>query len=209
MNRYRSGTSRLLIWLLAILAIPVVHVGTALSLDDPQRIERVMEQELAYLGLEKSPRSQALVEQAAWLGYDVAYRQTGIEELTRDPETKDPLARTVMGAWDGVWAWVLAMELIFIRGAVLVMVLPLLILAWWLAAWDGWAGWYLRRTVGGRESAFIYHRTKAGLRHGSIGLIFAYLAAPIALNPTWIFPPLIVTSALLSRYTVTYFKKYL
>lgn len=210
MNRHQDRGNRVLLWLLAIVAIPAIHIGTALlSNEGPDRISRILQQEYALLGFGDEPigKARTLVDRAIHSGYQVAWEGTGLREATEGDSGF--AGRMLASAWPGVQAWILTMELLGMRLAVLLLALPFWLLVLLLATLDGLVGWYIRRTVAGRESAFIYHRTKQAFFQTSWLALFLYLAAPIAIDPLWVFPLWYLISALLLRFTVAYFKKYL
>jgi len=101
------------------------------------------------------------------------------------------------------------LQLFASRLAVLAMAIPLFLLAAVEAVSDGLVTWYLRRTGGGRESAFIYHRAKRLIALSVLGLCLAYLAPPMLIDPRWVIPPFVFAFAAGVRVATAYFKKYL
>ncbi|MGQ0530268.1 MAG: DUF4400 domain-containing protein, partial [Panacagrimonas sp.] len=95
------------------------------------------------------------------------------------------------------------------RLAVLILSLPLLLLAAQGGFADGQVVWFLRRTGGGRESGFIYHRAKRAVAYSLVLSAAIYLIPPAVMNPRWVLPPLLVIFASGIRYSTAYFKKYL
>jgi integrating conjugative element membrane protein (TIGR03747 family) len=88
-----------------------------------------------------------------------------------------------------------------------VMLLGLLLV---VSAVDGLVQRTIRRACGGHESASIYHRAKhygVGLLPSAIGVI--YFCWPTAIEPSWIFVPGALVTALMARLQATYYKKYL
>ncbi len=79
----------------------------------------------------------------------------------------------------------------WIHLGVLVLAMPLFLITACAAAADGLITWYLRRTGAGRESGFIYHRTKRGLALSVLALWLVYLVPPIPLDPRWVIPPVL------------------
>ncbi len=211
MTRQQDRGNRVLLWLLAIVAIPAIHIGTALlSSEGPDRIDRILQQEYALLGFDdkQNGKARSLVDRAIRSGYQVAWEETGLRQATEGGDSGFA-GRLLASAWPGVQAWILTLELLGMRLAVLLLALPFWLLVLLLATLDGLVGWYIRRTVAGRESAFIYHRTKQAFFQTGWLALFLYLATPIAIDPLWVFPLWYLASALLLRFTVAYFKKYL
>ncbi|MGQ0622779.1 MAG: DUF4400 domain-containing protein [Panacagrimonas sp.] len=101
------------------------------------------------------------------------------------------------------------LQLFAARLAVLVLTAPLLLLAALGGFADGLVVWFLRRTGGGRESGFIYHRAKRAVAYSLVVTAAIYLVPPSVMNPQWLLPPLIVIFATGIRYATAYFKKYL
>lgn len=100
------------------------------------------------------------------------------------------------------------LQLFACRLAVLTMAVPLFLLAATGAVSDGLVTWYLRRTGGGRESAFIYHRAKRVVASSILGLLFVYLVPPVPIDPRWVIPPFVFAYAAGLRIAAAYFKKY-
>jgi hypothetical protein len=67
----------------------------------------------------------------------------------------------------------------------------------------------MRRTGGGRESGFIYHRAKRAVPVFLLLVWAVYLVPPVPMNPRWAIPPFIVLFAIALRLRVSYFKKYI
>ena len=123
---------------------------------------------------------------------------------------EDELMRKFVLATREFWETAaIGLQLFASRLAVLVLTLPLLLLAALGGFADGLVVWYLRRTGGGRESGFLYHRAKRTVAYSLVAAAAIYLIPPSVMNPRWLLPPLIVVFATGIRYTTAYFKKYL
>lgn len=148
--------------------------------------------------------------------YQGAFVVTGIDPLVAgasDSTQGDGLnklgqefIRSTLEVWQ---TCAVGLQLFACRLAVLAMAIPLFLLAAIGAVSDGLVTWYLRRTGGGRESAFIYHRAKRLSAISVLGLCFVYLVPPIPLDPRWILPPFVFAYAAGIRVATAYFKKYL
>ena len=106
-------------------------------------------------------------------------------------------------------AALVGLQLFSARLAVLLISVPLLALASLAASADGLTGWYRRRTGGGRESGFVYHRAKRHAGHALLGMVLLFLVIPMHIDPR----PVITASAVLLivaiRVAAASFKKYL
>ncbi len=93
--------------------------------------------------------------------------------------------------------------------ALLLTTLPLFLAAYLVALVDGLVLRYIRREGGGRESAFIYHRSK----YMSVMLLGSAMSAllllPLEFEPRWVFPPLALCVGFMARIQWQYYKKYI
>ena len=148
--------------------------------------------------------------------YEVVFVWTGLDALMQraaDPVPLSPLNETmrrfVLGNWVFLETAATGLQLFSLRLGVLVLAMPLFLITACGAAADGLITWYLRRTGAGRESGFIYHRTKRGLALSVLFLWVIYLVPPVPLDPRWVIPPFLLIASVSVRLTVAYFKKYL
>lgn len=148
--------------------------------------------------------------------YEVVFVWTGMDELMRravDPTPLSPLNETmrrfVLGNRVFLETAATGLQLFSLRIGVLLLTLPIFLITAVAAAADGLITWYLRRTGAGRESGFIYHRTKRGLALSILALWLVYLVPPVPLDPRWVIPPFLFIAGIAVRMTVAYFKKYL
>lgn len=95
------------------------------------------------------------------------------------------------------------------RLGVLAMFLPILGLIALASFSDGLVAWHQRRTSGGRESGFVYHRTKRLMAHSVLALAVIYLVPPVVMDPRWVLPSFALGFAFAVRYSTAYFKKYI
>ncbi|GAB4360751.1 MAG: hypothetical protein Kow006_30890 [Gammaproteobacteria bacterium] len=148
--------------------------------------------------------------------YQVLFVWTGLDYLVRRAADPTPMEganeagrRFVLGTWIFFETAYYSVQLLGLRLGVLAVSLPLFAVAGLGGFLDGLIGWYLRRTGGGRESGFIYHRAKFAL-WGAVFLLWAcYLVPPVALDPRWLIPPFVVLFGLGVRVATAWFKKYL
>ncbi len=113
----------------------------------------------------------------------------------------------------GVDLWDVVRKTIYIFGAKLsslVSAMPLMGLLGVVALVDGWAARYIRREVGGNESATRYHIWKS-ISHSWLPSLMAvtYLTCPIAIEPLWFILPTAIVFVVGLRSQTKYFKKYL
>lgn len=125
---------------------------------------------------------------------------------------------------NGVWSWInqlyvsiedfvlAAVYVTFtfvVRLTILVLTIPLFLLAAFTGFVDGLIRRDLRKFGAGRESSFVYHRTKRAV----MPLLFVpwiiYLSLPFSLNPIAIFLPCAVMLGTVLAITAATFKKYL
>jgi integrating conjugative element membrane protein (TIGR03747 family) len=147
--------------------------------------------------------------------YRVLFKWPGFDYLITRAHDPAPLSgmsemmRKAVLATNTFWGTAAAgLQLFSMRLAVLTLALPLLALASLGAAADGLVGWYLRRTGGGRESGFIYHRAKRHGGHTLLILCLAYLAPPATVDPRIAIPIATAAIAVAVRFAVSRFKKY-
>lgn len=172
--------------------------------------------EAKLIGQLADDRSWTIIRNLADGIYEVVFVWTGLDEFMRraaDPTPLSPLNETmrtfVLGNWVFLETAASGLQLFSLRLGVLVLAMPLFLITACAAAADGLITWYLRRTGAGRESGFIYHRTKRGLALSVLALWLIYLVPPVSLDPRWMIPPFLLIFGLAVRVTVAYFKKYL
>lgn len=148
--------------------------------------------------------------------YEIVFVWTGLDAFMQRAVDPAPLSslnetmrRFVLGNWIFLETAAAGLQLFSLRLGVLILAMPLFLMTACAAAADGLITWYLRRTGAGRESGFIYHRTKRGLALAVLALWLVYLVPPVSLDPRWVIPPFLFLFGIAVRVTVAYFKKYL
>jgi integrating conjugative element membrane protein (TIGR03747 family) len=101
------------------------------------------------------------------------------------------------------------LQLFSLRLGVLALSAPFIGLVAIGAAADGLVTWYWRRTSGGRESGFVFHRAKRTVAMAALGLCFAYLVPPVAIDGRISVDCFAVVIAIALRLAVGHFKKYI
>lgn len=135
---------------------------------------------------------------------------SGVEAWMRSAAATNEGAFSIVERLWPIYQSVVVTTLIFVeRVTVLVLALPFFGLMMVLGAIDGGVSWYLRRLVGGRESAFLFHRAKYAIHFGVVLLLVVYLLPPVALDPRIVLPPFLIYYAVVSRLVVSRFKKYI
>lgn len=120
----------------------------------------------------------------------------------------------------GLYRWLIshatalevAMEITRIYGAKLAMLaasLPLFFVAYFVAMIDGLTARYIRKQGGGRESAFLYHRSKWALVMLLGTFVVFLLLLPLSYSPRWLLPGVATALGLMARLQWAYYKKYL
>lgn len=141
-----------------------------------------------------------------WPGFD--YMITRAQDPT--PLGAGEMMRRAVLATDTFWGTATAgLQLFSARLAVLVLSMPLVLMASIGVTADGLIPWYLRRTGGGRESGFVYHRAKRHAAHVWLALCFVYLVPPLAIDPRIAVTAFSLAVAVAIRIAVSNFKKYL
>jgi integrating conjugative element membrane protein (TIGR03747 family) len=141
-----------------------------------------------------------------WPGFDYMIARAS------DPSAMDSggeMMRKAVLNTQPFWGSALAgLQLFSIRVAVVGLSAPLCVGACIAGLADGLLSWYLRRTGGGRESGFVYHRAKRHAGHAILIVGFVYLALPIQLNPAVVLTSCIGLCATAVRIAAARFKKY-
>lgn len=95
------------------------------------------------------------------------------------------------------------------KAAMLVGALPLFVLVYLVAMVDGLTARYIRKQGGGRESAFIYHRSKWAIVMLMGSAVVFLLLLPLSYSPRWLLPSVALVIGVLARTQWAYYKKYL
>ncbi len=148
--------------------------------------------------------------------YNLLFRLSGIHEMgLRFAEgtalsVPDTMVRNAYVAnYEGIQVAMLGTQLIGVRLATLVVVLPLIALGYGIAMADGFAQRAIRRVSGGRESSSIYHRAKYLQMVLMVTTGAAFLVLPQPLNPWALCVVILAGEAILARFQWTYYKKHL
>jgi integrating conjugative element membrane protein (TIGR03747 family) len=178
-------------------------------------LQRNLDQEwatLVALGDERFPPLAYALHEGL---YAALFQAPGFDYMLRRSLDPTPMAdgdelmrKFVLGTREFWESAAVGLQLFCARLAVLILTLPLLFLAALGGISDGLVGWFLRRTGGGRESGFIYHRAKRMVAYSLVLTAAAYLVPPVVMDPRWILPPLLIVFASGIRYATAYFKKY-
>ncbi len=143
-----------------------------------------------------------------WTGLDYALA-TSTQPPQHEANQNEAARRVSLGLRPLLETMYWSVQLLGLRMGVLLVSLPLFAVAALGGAADGVVGWYLRRTGGGRESGFLYHRAKLALWTTLFALWAVYLLPPVPVDPATIIPPFAVAVGLLTRVAIHWFKKYL
>jgi len=168
-------------------------------------------------------------ELAAWQGavlgavtgtanflYGLVFRITGIHDMgMRFAEgaalsIPDTIVRnTYLANIEAIEVAMIGTQLLGVRLATLVLLVPILVLIYLVAGVDGLTQRAIRRASGGRESASVYHRAK----HLQVALMAAGLLIglfwPASVDVRWIGLPLAIALGILTRLQWAYYKKHL
>lgn len=157
----------------------------------------------------------AVTEVANFL-YGLVFRVSGIHDMgMRFAEgaalsIPDTIVRnTYLVNIEAIEVAMIGTQLLGVRIATLILIVPLLVLIYLVAGVDGLTQRAIRRASGGRESASIYHRAK----HLQFTLMttgfLIFLFWPASVDVRWIGIPLAAILAILTRLQWGYYKKHL
>lgn len=179
-------------------------------------LEQVLRHDIARLQPLVTERFVALLQWVMAAIYQVFFVWTGLDWLVgraMDPRPIDEIGgeafrSLVLAAWNYfLEPFYYSLQILAVRISVLFSALPLFGLAAGIGAVNGWVGRYLRRTGGGKESGYIYHRVKQSLWWAMAGCWAVYLVPPYSLDPRWLLPPFLLATLMLSWMVVHWFKK--
>lgn len=205
-------------WIVIVLVAVFVHVMLASWVwpDGHSHLKGVLAQDMARIqALETIDKAGPLASRWAFGAYRWIFEETGFNDMIRrfsqpagvnPPDTE--VRKLVVHFWPEIQAAMYSVQIIGERTAVLFLTLPLFLVATLLAVSDGWAGRWLRRAHGGRESAFLYHRLKRSVFLTIVLLWAVWLIIPVSMDPRAVIFPFVILFALAVRFTLGYFKKY-
>ncbi len=209
-----------LFWRLIVIVLIALFVHVMMASwvwpDKDLHLKHILYQDLSRVASIREPgRGNPVAVHWASEAYRWTFEESGFNGMLRTfakpagvspPDTE--LRKLTVHFWPEIQASMYSVQIIGERMAVLYLTLPLFLLAALLAVSDGWAGRWLRRAHGGRESAFMYHRMKRGIFLAIVLLWVIYLIIPVSMDPRMIIFPFVIMFGLLIRLTVSYFKKY-
>lgn len=206
--------------LLAAVAVQVFYAAWPWSQGQPRGatvLQATLDAETRFVVELAGETPRLVIEQIRQRVSDFGAEGTGLaywKNLAEAPDVKEksPLqakqrfVRSLAPLLGGAY-W--SVQLIGLRLGVLVVSAPLFLLGALGAAADGLAERYLRKTAGGRESSFIYHRAKLLLWAAIFLPLAIYLIPPVPMDPIWILPPAVLLFATGVRFGTAWFKKHL
>lgn len=158
----------------------------------------------------------ALTVRLSNLAYETVFVWTGLETSYFLALSGGTSARLDAGLYrwmvDHATTIEVAMQVTRIYGAKLAMLaasLPLFVVAYLVAMIDGLTARYIRKQGGGRESAFLYHRSKWALVMLLGTFVVFLLLLPLHYSPRWVLPAVAAAVGLMARVQWAYYKKYL
>ncbi|MDQ6959839.1 MAG: DUF4400 domain-containing protein [Mariprofundaceae bacterium] len=209
-----------LAWRLVVIVLLALFVHVMMASwvwpDRHDHLKGVLAQDLININRVESPgRGHPMASRWASEAYRWVFEASGFNGMVRafaqpagvnPPDTE--VRKVVVHFWPEIQAAMYSVQIIGERMAVLFLTLPLFLVATLLAVSDGWAGRWLRRIHGGRESAFLYHRLKRGVFLSIVLLWSVWLIIPVSMDPRVVIFPFILVFMAVVRFTVGYFKKY-
>ncbi len=202
---------------LLLLAALCIHIAYAdLSGKGAPGLKQVLHTELRTIRhLDEGGHTYRRAVRWARTAYLLVFEATGFNNMIRrfaDPRGLNPidteLRKTVVHFWEEIRAAMISVQLLGERLAMLFSTWPAVLAAALIAAVDGWAAWILRRERADRESAFLYHRLKRGFFLTIVLMWAFYLLPPAPMDPRALLA-FILLAAVLLRFTIAYFKKYI
>jgi integrating conjugative element membrane protein (TIGR03747 family) len=192
-----------------LLSTLLIDIGIVMFMPDGlQLLKDTYHTEIQYLSRNLDARSTDFI--TAWVNqsYEWVFIKTGLHGVLHSNGNQFTNS-LISGMRPIIQGAMIGFQIFMIRLAVIALMLPFLALVSIVAASDGFLGWYRRRTGAARESAFIYHRSKRMVAWSIFGLWFFYLVPPFAIDPAYIFLPVLMLLSLFIRLSVQYFKKYI
>lgn len=206
----RFWFTRLLLALLGLLlATLITDFGIVLFVDDGLTVlKNTYHEEVQYLSNSMDAQAQTFVSEWVNTAYHWIFVKSGVHHYlySGGGQITNNLLSNLWPLLQGI---VIGFQIFMLRLAVIALMLPFMGLIMIVAIADGYLGWFRRRSGGGRESGFIYHRSKNVVGWSLISLWFFYLVPPFAINPVYIFLPSMIILGISTRFSIQYFKKYL
>lgn len=202
-------------WLFALagalfLSVVIEWIGLTLFWSDegPARSARVLERDLAYLGVERGRQSAApgsapaLAAALSGRLYRSALVDTGIEAMMRRLSGFSTLVTNYLEAA------INTIRIFLVRVAITLTALPILVLSALWGALEGMVRRDLRRFGGDIERGMVYHWLKHFAGSLVVLPVVLYLAWPGAVNPAWVFIPFALALAVNVMAITATFTKY-
>ena len=183
----------------------------------PGALHSIIERESALIRSLADGASPNVIRSTYESLYRVVFVWTGLDELMRRAQDASTLPGTdglmrafVTSGWNILVTAVYGgLRLFAMRFGVLILAVPLFAVTAIAALADGIVTWYLRRSGGGRESGFIYHRAKRGMWLLFIALWIIYLIPPVVVDPRLVIAPALLLFGAFMRTVAGWFKKYI
>ncbi len=206
----RFWFTRLFMSLLMILVTTLItDLGIVLLVDDGLNLlKSTYKEEVRYLSDSMDVRAQTFVSDWVNISYHWAFEKTGIHSYLYSGGGQIT-SNLLSNIWPLLQGAVIGFQIFMMRLAVIVLMVPFMLLIMIIAVADGYLGWFRRRSGGGRESGFIYHRSKNIVGWSIIGLWFLYLVPPFAIDPIYIFLPSLSILGIATRFSIQNIKKYI
>jgi len=204
-------------------SIVVEWIGMSFFWDEPgsEHAKKMLEIEIEYLNddfrqslLTSSPAKFA--KEVADTSYYYLFEWTGLIRFIewaaneRPQSTLHQYAHVIATSlWDYVMAMIAVTQVFAVRLAILILATPVFALALIAGFTDGLVQRDLRRWGGGRESSFLYHRSKKMIMPAILSAWVVYLAMPFSIHPSFIIVPFTLMAGIAMAISAATFKKYL
>jgi integrating conjugative element membrane protein (TIGR03747 family) len=199
--------SLLLLWFVSV-ASHITYVRWN-QLEAAPHMERIIGYYVDAAG--NNPLLDKVATKAYWLVFEVTRAQEMLSVPATESKPISQAVRRAFGAGLKVDLTVASYATILfgVKLAIMALAAPLFAVLMAVAVVDGGVQRFIRKACGGMESSSIYHRVKL---YGVLMLPpFAttlFFCVPVAFDPAWIYVPTAVLSAILLRFQMTYYKKY-
>lgn len=201
---------------LALLAHLAYAIWPLPEFRGAKALELTLHEDWAQLSALMNERFLSLVKAMFDLAYKVFFVFTGLDYLVStalgegeiDGLGSEGMRSLVLMGWKYVFEpFYYSLQIIVLRTVALISLLPLFITAGFAGFINGYVGRYLRRTGGGKESGFIYHRAKVWWWLAFWGIWPVYLIPPISINLSLLLVPFLVANLAFTWLVSHWFKK--
>ncbi len=178
----------------------------------PDHSRQVLEQEIAYLS--EFNRNLLTGWYPAEIGHWLLAKTDAVISFLHLRELSAVAAEGIKSSVGmvvsyGIESFINTVFIFAVRMAICISALAGLVLVAIVALIDGLVERDIRRDCGGIESAIIFHRAKRSIKPLTFLSIGGYLTAPVSVNPTYVFLPMMALIGFAIYTAAKSFKKFL